>query len=160
MLGRCLQVSSGLLWSRGQNFGKWKQRWFELTATHLVYFTSNLYREAANGSLPSGGAPPRAAIPLEGMAVDTVEVEGRPHCLRLRESAGDDEDEEGAAPEDSPRRGLGGGLIAGASSVMGGLGRASSLGRGGVVFKEYFFDAEEAHLAAAWLYEISLALAR
>ena len=59
MLGRCLQVSSGLLWSRGQNFGKWKQRWFELTATHLVYFTSNLYREAANGSLPSGGAPPR-----------------------------------------------------------------------------------------------------
>ena len=33
-------------------------------------------------------------------------------------------------------------------------------GRGGVVFKEYFFDAEEAHLAAAWLYEISLALAR
>ena len=101
-----------------------------------------------------------AAIPLEGMAVDTVEVEGRPHCLRLRESAGDDEDEDGAAPEDSPRRGLGGGLIAGASSVMGGLGRASSLGRGGVVFKEYFFDAEEAHLAAAWLYEISLALAR
>ena len=75
-------LASGLMWSQGQNFGGWKQRWFELTATHLSYFTSTVYRAAANGTLKLDERP-RAVIPLDGLEVDPGENGTREHCLSL-----------------------------------------------------------------------------
>ena len=146
-----------------QNLGKWKQRWFELTPTHLVYFTSTVYRDAAAGVLSDTGGSPRAAIPLAGMEAKAAAdaVEGRPYCFKLSAAASDEDEgeEQGQAAV-----GFGTGLLKGVtervSNVGTGLARVSSFGRAGKTFATYLFDAESAEILASFLYEINLAVLR
>ena len=139
-------ICSGLMWSRSQNLGKWKQRWFELTPTHLVYFTSTTYRDSAAGSLPDEGGQPRSAIPLAGMAAKAEELDGRPYCLTLSEYEEEEEEEEVVAESGWGVVGLLTGAVSGVAesvtNVGTGLARVSSLGRGGKTFATYLFDAE------------------
>jgi hypothetical protein len=148
-----------------QNLGKWKQRWFELTPTHLVYFTSTVYRDAAAGVLSDTGGSPRAAIPLAGMEAKAAAdaVEGRPYCLKLSAAAASEEDE-GEEQGQAAAVGFGTGLLKGVtervSNVGTGLARVSSFGRAGKTFATYLFDAESAEILASFLYEINLAVLR
>ena len=64
---------SGFMWSQGQQIrSKWNQRWFQLTGTHLVYYTST-----------AKGSRPRGVIPLCGCEILSSHEKNRPYCLEL-----------------------------------------------------------------------------